>query len=110
ERWHRLEAFEHRRQVVGIGRLRRNIDDLRDRPFVPVAMPGPDRGGQILEADHAIDEAVRFGRIVRGTQLEYELILRPEVDLLEVLASGEIPEMQAPAVFAAEQDFRHEAV
>src|SRR5512132_859904 len=33
-----------------------------------------------------------------------------EVDFLQVLALGEVPEMQAPAVFAAEQNFRDETV
>ncbi len=71
---------------------------------------GPDRGRQVLEADDAIDEAVGLGRIVRGAQLEHELVLGAEIDLLEVLALGEVPEVQAPAVFGAEQDFRHEPV
>src|SRR4029077_1630149 len=30
--------------------------------------------------------------------------------LLQVLALGEIPEMQAPAIFAAEQDLRHQSI
>src|SRR5262249_46221281 len=47
---------------------------------------------------------------MRGTQLEHELMLFSEIDLLHVLALGEVPEMQAVAVFAAEQNFRDETV
>ena len=96
--------------MVRIGRLGRNRDDLLHRPFVAVAIPGPDRGREVLQADHAIDEAVGLGRVVRGAQLEHELVLLAEVDLLQVLALGQVPEMQLAAVFAAEQDFRDEAV
>src|SRR5262245_66086358 len=51
-----------------------------------------------------------FGRVVRGPEFEHELVFFAEIDLLQVPALGEIPEMQAPAVFAAEQNFRNEAV
>src|SRR5262249_16013107 len=78
--------------------------------LVAFGEPGPDRGGQILEADDAIDEAMGFGRVVRGPELEHELVFFAEIDLSQVPALGEIPEMQAPAVFTAEQNFRNEAV
>ena len=58
----------------------------------------------------AVDEAVGLGRIVRGPQLEHELVLRAEVDLLQVLAFGEVPEVQLAAVLAAEQHLGHEPV
>src|SRR5262245_19123739 len=51
-----------------------------------------------------------FGRVVRRPELEHELMFLAEIDLLHVLAFGEVPEMQAPAVFAAEQNFRNETV
>src|SRR5262245_48567934 len=38
-----LEALEHRRKMLGIGRLRRYGDDLARRPFPVFAEPGPDR-------------------------------------------------------------------
>src|SRR5215831_15912235 len=110
ERRNRFEALEYRRKVVGLCRLGRNRDDFLRRPLVAFAEPGPDRGGQILQADDAIDEAVGFGRVVRGPELEHELVFFAEIDLLQVRALGEIPEMQASAVFAAEQNFRNEAV
>src|SRR5262249_20655602 len=47
---------------------------------------------------------------MRGTQLEYELMLSSKIDLLHVLALSEIPEMQAVAVFAAKQYVRNETV
>jgi len=47
---------------------------------------------------------------VRRPQLENQLVLFAKIDLLQVLALGEIPKMQAPAVFAAEQDLRHQSI
>jgi hypothetical protein len=85
-------------------------DDLPHRPFVAVAVPGPYGRRQILEADDAIDEAVRLGRVMGRSQLENELVLLAEVDLLNMLAFGEIPEVQATAIFAAEQNLGHQPV
>src|SRR5262249_57516079 len=66
--------------------------------------------GQILWVEKALGEAVGFGGSVRGRESEQELVFFTEIDLLQVRALGEIPEMQAPAVFAPEQNFRNEAV
>src|SRR5262249_17047750 len=85
ERRHRLERLEGRRQLIFGRRLGRNLYDLPDRPLAAVAVPGPDRSGEILEADHTIDEAVRLGRVMGGPQLEDKLVLGAEVDLLQVL-------------------------
>ena len=104
------EALEHRRQHVGARRLGRDADDLLHRPLVAVAIPGPDRGREILQADHAVHEAVCLGRVVRRAQLEHQLMLLAEVDLLQVLALGEIPEVQLAAVLAAEQHLGHQPV
>ena len=47
---------------------------------------------------------------MRRAQLEDELILGAEVDLLHVLPLRQIPEVQPPAVLAAEQEIGNEAV
>src|SRR6185503_19381062 len=47
---------------------------------------------------------------MRRAQLEDQLMLLAIVDLLQVAALGDIPEMQAAAVFAAEKDFWNEPV
>ena len=47
---------------------------------------------------------------MRRPQLENQLVLFAEIDLLQVLALGEVPEVQAAAVFAAEQDLRHQSI
>ena len=107
---HRAEALQERRQLVGIRRLGGDLDDLLHRPAVAVLVPGPDGGGEVLQADDAVDEAMGLGRVVRRPQLENELVVRAEVDLLQVLALGQVPEVQAAAVLGAEQDFRHQAV
>src|SRR5258708_26123414 len=47
---------------------------------------------------------------MRRAQLEDKLVLSAKIDLLHVRAPGEIPEMQAVAISAAEQDFRNKAI
>src|SRR6516225_1785303 len=47
---------------------------------------------------------------MRRSQFENQLVLFPEIDLLQMLALGEIPEMQATPVFASQQDLRHEPI
>ena len=68
-----------------------------------VALPQPDRGGQVGgRGDHA-DEAVGLARVVRGPQLEHHLVLGAEVDLLDVLALLEVPDVELVAVLVAQQ-------
>src|SRR5260370_36820933 len=55
-------------------------------------------------------EATGFGGVGPGPELEHKPVFLAEIDLLPMLALGEIPEMQAPAVFAAEQNFGNETV
>src|SRR5215467_13671470 len=88
-----FEALQHRRQQIGIGGLGWDLDDLLGLPNRAIAIPGPDRRRQVLQAQHAVDETVGLGRIVRRPQLENELVLRSEIDLLQMLAPVEIPEM-----------------
>ena len=45
-----------------------------------VAVPQPDRGGQVLDADHHADEAPGLARVVGGPHLEHHLVLVAEVD------------------------------
>jgi hypothetical protein len=101
KRWHRAEGLEDWRKQCGISRLGGDINNLAHRPLVLVAIPGPDGRRQILQADHAIDETMRFGWIVRRTQLEHELILGSKVDFLQMLAAREIPKVQTAAVTRA---------
>src|SRR5271166_5971585 len=51
-----------------------------------------------------------LGRIMRGAELEHQLMLFAEVDLLQMPALCEIPKMQTPAIFAGEQHFGDETV
>src|SRR5262249_16986158 len=110
ERRARLEALEHRRQLVRPRRLGRDLGHLFYRPPAALAEPGPDRGPEGLPAHPAIYETTRFGGIARGPQLEHELVLIAEIDGLQVLAAVQIPEMQLPAVFGAEQNLGDEAL
>ena len=75
-----------------------------------VALPQPDRGGEVGgRRDHA-DEAVGLARVVRGPQLEHHLVLGAEVDLLDVLALLEVPDVELVAVLVAQQQLGIEAV
>ena len=47
---------------------------------VAVAVPAPDRRGQVLGRDHHADEAPGRVRVVRGAQLQHHLVLVAEVD------------------------------
>src|SRR5262245_16654914 len=70
ERGNRLEALQHRGQLVWIRWLGRDLDHLLDRPFPALPIPGPDRRRQVLQADHAIDETIGLGRIVRRPEFK----------------------------------------
>src|SRR5215831_15209065 len=96
--------------MVGVGRFGGDFDDLPDRPALAITVPDPDRRREIFEADDTVDEAMGLRRIVRRTQLEDELVLLAEIDLLHMLALGVVPEMQAVAVSATQQDFRNQAI
>src|SRR5215470_14242259 len=106
----RLETFEQWRQIRLTGRLGRDLDHLFNGPFVAVLVPGPDRGGEVLQADDAVDEAIGFGWVVCRAQLEYQLVLVAKVDGLQVLALVQIPEMQAPTVFCTQENLGDEAI
>src|SRR5262245_63878674 len=73
-------------------------------------MPHPDRRREVLETDNTIDKTIGFCRIVRRAEFEDELVLFAKIDLLQMPALGEIPEMQAAAVFAAKQDLGNETI
>ena len=47
-----LNPLQQRRQACGIGGLGGNLDHFLDCPFAVVAMPEPDRRGEILQRDH----------------------------------------------------------
>ncbi len=74
------------------------------------AGPQPDRRRQVGGRGDDADEPVALVRVVRRAQLEHHLVLRAEVDLLHVLARGEVPDVQLVAVLVAEQQLADEAV
>ena len=78
-------------------------DRLLDRPAVAVAVPQPDRGGQVLDADHDADEAPGLARVVSGPDLEHHLVLVAEVDPLHQPALRKAPEVEVVAEALAEQ-------
>jgi hypothetical protein len=61
-------------------------------------------------ADHDVDEAPGLARVVRGAQLEHNLVLVAEIDTLEELPLREAPEIEVVAEAATEQILGVEAV
>ena len=74
------------------------------------ALPQPHRGGQVGGRGDDADEPVRLARVVRRPQLEHHLVLGAEVDLLQVRALLEVPDVELVAVLVAEQQLADEAV
>src|SRR6202021_1051266 len=62
QRRNRTEALQQRRQQLGRGGLGGNGDHLGGRPLAVLLVPQPDRGGQVLDADHPPAEPVPWGR------------------------------------------------
>src|ERR1700691_3403907 len=52
ERRDGLESLQQRRQQIGIGGFSGNFDHFGNGPFAVVAMPNPNRSGQIFERYH----------------------------------------------------------
>jgi hypothetical protein len=111
ERRHGAERLQDRRQLVGLGRLGGDRDDLLDaHPAVVAPAPQPHRRRQVGRRGDDADKPVGLRRVVRRAQLEHHLVFRAEVDLLHVPAALEIPDVQPVAVLVTEQQLAHEPV
>ena len=106
QRRHGAEGLERRRQLLGLGRLGRDLDHLGrgDLAVAVLGVPEPDAGAEVGGRDDHADEAPRLVGVVRGPQLEHHLLLRPEVDGLLVRALAHVPDVEVVAVLAAEQE------
>jgi hypothetical protein len=104
------KGFEGRGQQVGVGRLGRDGDGLVGGPAVAVAVPQPDRGGQVLDADDHPGEAPGLGGVVGRADLEHELVGVAQVDALGEGALGQAPEVEVVAEAPAQQVLGVQAV
>ena len=86
QRWDCAERLERGRELVGLGRLGGDGDDLLHLPALTLAVPHPHRRGQVLDADHHADEAPRLAGVVGGPHLEHHLVLVAQVDSLDQLS------------------------
>src|SRR5262245_33036067 len=91
KRRHRLETLEQRRELLGIGWLSRDLDDLLNLPLPVLSMPEPNRSTQVFERDDDTGESICPGRVVRGAHLENHLLLRAKVKRLKVAPLAQIP-------------------
>ena len=73
-------------------------------------MPHPDRRREILEREHHADKPVHLLRIVGRPQLEHHLLLRTQVELVQVDALVDVPDVQLVAVLARQQQLGVHAV
>ena len=112
QRRHRLEPLEQGRQIGRIGRLRGDRDHLLRLPLLVrgVQVPDPDRRRQVLQRDHHAGEPVGLARITGGPELEHHLVLRAELDGLEVPPPAQVPDVQRVAVLAAQEQLGVHAV
>ena len=110
ERRNGPEPLQERRQHLGFGWLGWDGDHLLDPPLLAVEVPQPDGRREVFDRDDDSDEAVGASRIVRGPKLEHHLVLIAEVELLDVLAFAEIPDVHRVAVLASEELLGHHAV
>src|SRR5215218_8871179 len=76
------EGLEGRGELVGVGRLGRDGDDLGGRPLVAVAVPEEDRPRQVLDAGDHAHEPPGLGRVVGRADLEHQLVGVAQVDPL----------------------------
>ena len=109
-----LKPLQQRRQLFRIGRLGGNFDHFPDRPFavlaVVLAIPHPDRRRKIFQRNHHADETVSLVGIVRRPQFQHHLLLRTQIEFLQMTALGQIPDVQLVAVFAGQQHLRIHAL
>src|SRR5580704_8107352 len=110
ERRNGLESLEQRRQQIGIGGLGGNFDYFGNGPLSAVAMPNPNRSGQIFERYHHAKKTVGAAGIVRGAKLERHLLFGTQIQSLQVAALAQIPHMQRMPVAALQENVRVDAV
>ena len=111
---HRLEAFEQGRKLFRVGRLGGNFDHLADRPLTVLAaifaMPHPNRGRKILQRNHHTNKTICLFWIVRWTQFEHHLLLRSQIQFLQMAPLVQIPDMHLVTVLAGQQQLGVEAI
>src|SRR5262249_2748005 len=106
KRRYNFEVFEYGRQIIRIGRLRRNLNHFPDIPIAIVAIPQPDRTVAVLRRSHPLDEAIGFRRVMSWSKLKYQLLLRPQIERLLMPSTTQIPDMNAAPIFATEENLR----
>jgi hypothetical protein len=97
------EVLQDRREPIGVRRLRRDLDDLADRPRPVLPIPEPHGGGEILQGEDHPGEPVGLRRIVGRSELQDHLMLRPQIQALHVAPPTQIPDVQAMAVAPVEE-------
>src|SRR5215218_2605009 len=80
---HRTEILQSGRQLVGFGRLCRDVYHLPDAPPAVVAIPEPYRRGEIFEIDDNAGKAVGLRGIVGRPKLQHYLILITQIEGLK---------------------------
>src|SRR5580700_9057599 len=84
QRRHGFESFEQGWKILGVCRLGGNFDHFPDGPVPVVAVPHPNRSGQILQRNDHPNKSVSLRRIVSRTKLQYHLLLGAQIQGLHV--------------------------
>ncbi len=109
-----LKPLQQRRQLFRIGRLGGNFNHLADCPLAVLAtvlaIPHPDGGRKVFQGDDHADESEGLLGIVRGPKFEHHLLLRAQVNFLQMAALVQIPDVQFVAVLSGQQQLRVDTV
>src|SRR5215208_1344530 len=97
---HRTEILKSGRQLVGVGRLCRDVYHLLDAPPAVLAVPEPYRRGEVFEVDYHAGEAVGFARIVGRSELQHYLIFLAQIQGLKVAPTAHVPDMKLMTIAA----------
>src|SRR5262249_47904877 len=104
DQWrHSAEPLKQRWKLILFRRLGWNDHSLFAKEFSAFAPPRPDRALEVGRIHYNADEAVFFNRIVRRSDLQSHLVVRAQIDCLDVASPTQIPEVNSVAIFVAEQ-------
>ena len=83
---------------------------LRTRPFAVLtavlAIPHPDGGRKVFQRDNHADESEGLVGVVGRPKLEHHLLLRTQINFLQMAAPIQVPDVQLVAVLSAQQQLR----
>src|SRR2546423_796289 len=78
-----------------------NFDYFLDFPFAVIAMPEPDGRGKIFQRHDLAQKTVGARGVVRRTQFQRHLLLRTQIEFLQMAPLRQVPHVHLVAVAAS---------